>query len=450
MKEHTPLMKQYYEMKAKYPNTILLFRMGDFFETFDDDAAITAKICGITLTKRNNGAAGAQPLAGFPHHQLDSYLPKLVKAGCRVAVCEQIEDPKKKTGLIVKRDVIEVVTPGVSLYDKLLDSHRNNYIVSLYLQENRNKPPRLQASTPPQAGNCGTSVDGRDNDSSPPFEGQANPAPTQLNNRRGEVRSPFDNNNNTVAGITVCDISTGEFIVGEIHQNQILQTIENYAPSEILYSKNQKKEIENILEKSPHKPVQTKIEDWIFEESFSKELLLRQFQTKNFKGFGIDNMKIGISAAGAILHYIAETQKAVLPQIHSIRLLNLSDSMMLDYPTRRNLEILQTMEGEQHGSLIKLLDKTLTPPGARLLRRWVNQPLNSLEKIHDRQSSVEFFVENPKILEQLNSLLHNFGDLERLISRISSGKATTRDVVSLAYGLEKLPKIIELLNTIKN
>ena len=403
MKEHTPLMKQYYEMKAKYPNTILLFRMGDFFETFDDDAAITAKICGITLTKRNNGAAGAQPLAGFPHHQLDSYLPKLVKAGCRVAVCEQIEDPKKKTGLIVKRDVIEVVTPGVSLYDKLLDSHRNNYIVSLY-----------------------------------------------LHNRRGEVRSPFDNNNNTVAGITVCDISTGEFIVGEIHQNQILQTIENYAPSEILYSKNQKKEIENILEKSPHKPVQTKIEDWIFEESFSKELLLRQFQTKNFKGFGIDNMKIGISAAGAILHYIAETQKAVLPQIHSIRLLNLSDSMMLDYPTRRNLEILQTMEGEQHGSLIKLLDKTLTPPGARLLRRWVNQPLNSLEKIHDRQSSVEFFVENPKILEQLNSLLHNFGDLERLISRISSGKATTRDVVSLAYGLEKLPKIIELLNTIKN
>ena len=393
-KELTPLMRQYYEIKAKYPNTILLFRMGDFFETFDDDAAITAKICGITLTKRNNGGASASPLAGFPHHQLDAYLPKLVKAGCRVAVCEQIEDPKKKAGPIVKRDVIEVVTPGISLYDKLLDSNRNNYIAAIYLHKNKNATD--------------------------------------------------------TAGITFCDISTGEFIVGEINVNQVVQTIESYVPSEILYSKEQKNTIEKILEKTLHKPTPTKLEDWIFEETFSKELLLRQFQTKNFKGFGIDDMRVGISAAGAVLHYIAETQKANLPQIHSIRLLNLVDSMILDYPTRRNLEILQTFEGEIHGSLIKLLDKTLTPPGARLLKKWVNQPLNSLKKINERQNCVEYFVENAKILEQLNSLLHNFGDLERLISRISSGKATTRDVVSLAYGLEKIPKIIQLLNDIQN
>lgn len=391
-KEQTPLMKQYYEIKAKYPNTILLFRMGDFFETFDDDAAITAKICGITLTKRNNGAAAASPLAGFPHHQLDTYLPKLVKAGCRVAVCEQIEDPKKKTGVIVKREVIEVVTPGVSLYDKLLDSNKNNYVASLYLYKNK-----------------------------------------------GIVYS---------VGVSFCDISTGEFLVGEINPNQIIQIIENYAPSEVLYSKEQKNDVEKILDKCSFKPTITKLEEWIFDIGFARELLLRQFKTHNFKGFGINDMRVGISAAGAILNYVEDTQKAHLPQIHTVRLLNPSDIMILDYATRRNLEILHTIEGEANGSLIKLLDKTLTPAGARLFKQWLNQPLNSLDKIHNRLDCVDFFVENNDILDKLEIIFKNFGDLERLISRISSGKITTRDVVALSYSLNKVPQIIELLSNV--
>ncbi|MDR0926229.1 MAG: DNA mismatch repair protein MutS [Ignavibacteria bacterium] len=390
-KETTPLMRQYYEMKAKYPNTVLLFRMGDFFETFDDDAAITAKICGITLTKRNNGAATASPLAGFPHHQLDTYLPKLVKAGCRVAVCEQIEDPKKKTGSIVKRDVIEVVTPGVSLYDKLLDSNRNNYIASVYMKQNK-----------------GISV---------------------------------------AAGIAICDITTGEFLVGEIPVDKIVEIIEVYSPSEVLYSKAQKSEVESILSKSSHTPAYTKLEEWIFEISFSRELLLRQFKTRSFKGFGVDDMTAGISAAGVVLHYISETQKTILPQIHSLRMLNLSDTMLLDYPTRRNLEILHTIEGEANGSLIRVLDKTLTPLGSRLLKKWLNQPLLHIDRINFRLNAVEYLVENSDMLDKLDALLRNIGDIERLITRISSNKASTREVIALVNSLERIPKIVELLNT---
>jgi DNA mismatch repair protein MutS len=393
-KEQTPLMKQYYEIKKKYPNTILLFRMGDFFETFDEDAGITAKICGITLTKRNNGNAAASPLAGFPHHQIDTYLAKLVKAGCRVAVCEQIEDPKNKTGKIVKREVIEVVTPGVSLYDKLLDTNRNNYVASIYLLKNK------------------------------------------------EVTQSI--------GLAICDISTGEFLVGEINPNQIVQTIETYLPTEILYSKAQKNEIEEILSQFSYKFSQTKLEEWIFEQTFAKELMLRQFQTRNFKGFGIEDLRVGISAAGAILNYISETQKAQLPQINSLKLLNISTNMILDFATRKNLEILYTMEGDVNGSLIKILDKTLTPIGSRLFKRWINQPLNNLEKIHNRLNAVENLVENNNILERLIAILNNFGDLERLVSRISSGKSTTRDILSLANSLEKIPQIIDLFSGFSN
>ena len=423
-KEQTPLMKQYYEIKAKYPNTVLLFRMGDFFETFDDDAAITAKICGITLTKRNNGAAEASPLAGFPYHQLDAYLPKLVKGGCRVAVCEQVEDPKKKTGSIVRREVIEVVTPGVSLYDKLLDSNTNNYIAAIYAF-NKNIV------------NVKNIEDIED-------------IKEVKNTKEKDIK---EKNIEEVAhsiGLAICDISTGEFLVGELNPNQIIQTLESYLPSEILYSKAQKSQIEKILTACSNEPLETKLEDWIFEQTFARELLLRQFQTRNFKGFGIDDLRVGISAAGAVLHYIAETQKLQLPQIYSIRLLNPASYMILDFATRRNLEILHTIDGDLHGSLIKLLDKTLTPQGSRLFKRWINQPLNSLDRIHNRLDCVEYFVENDHKLEQLKALLKNFGDLERLVSRISSGKASTRDVIALSYNIEKIPKIIELFSKIEN
>jgi len=389
-KDLTPLMSQYYDIKAKYPDTLLLFRMGDFFECFDNDAGLLSKVTGIALTKRNNGAAEASPLAGFPHHQLDSYLPKLVKAGLRVAVCEQIEDPKNKTGKIVKREVIEVVTPGVSLYDKLLDSTRNNYICSVYLQKNKD---------------------------------------TTL-----------------FTGIGICDISTGEFLVGEIKTEQILQIIEQYSPTEIIFSKSQSNDIENILSQTPLKLSYTKLEEWVFEREFSRELLLRQFQTASFKGFGIETLNVGISAAGVILYYISETQKQTLPQIQTIRLLNLSNKMMLDYSTRRNLEILQNIEGEAHGSLIKLLDKTLTPPGARLLKKWLNQPLNNLNIINNRLNAVEYLIKDKNTLDQLSAILKNFGDLERLISRIGSGKSNTKDIKNLAFALDKIPQIKSIFN----
>ncbi len=392
-KDLTPLMRQYNQIKAKYPETILLFRMGDFFETFDDDAVITAKICGITLTKRNNGKAEASPLAGFPHHQLDTYLPKLIKGGCRVAVCEQLEDPKQSRG-IVKRGVVEVVTPGVSLYDKLLESKKNNYIASLYIHRVKDK----------------------------------------------SIKS----------GLAFCDISTGEFFAGEIPLAQINETLDTYLPSEILFSKEQKDEVNNILSNNAYKIAETKLDEWIFEPTFAKELLLRQFETQNFKGFGIEEQHAGILAAGAILHYISETQKSQLPQITSIRLLSPGDYMLLDYPTRRNLEILSTIDGDTHASLIHLLDRTLTPPGSRMFKKWLNLPLNLLTKIHKRLDIVEAFVKNRNELELLRNIFHNFGDLERLVSRIASGRATTRDIVTLAFSLERIPPMQELLKKINN
>lgn len=393
-KDNTPLMTQYYDIKSKYPDTLLLFRMGDFFECFDDDAALLSKIGGIALTKRNNGAAETSPLAGFPHHQLDTYLTKLIKAGLRVAVCEQVEDPKHKTGKIVKREVIEVVTPGISLYDKLLDSNRNNFICSVYLKKNKD---------------------------------------TTL-----------------FAGIAICDITTGEFLVGEINPNQTAQVIEQYLPSEIICSKAQYNDVENILATSPIKLSYTKLEEWVFEQEFSRELIIRQFKKTSFKGFGIESLSIGISAAGVILHYIAETQKQTLPQIQSIRLLNLSDFMQLDYATRRNLEILQNREGNANGSLITLLDKTTTPPGARLLRKWLNQPLNDLDTIHNRLDSVEYLTDNPHILDNLVTALNNLGDIERIISRIGADKATTRDVIHLSNSLNKIPQIKRIFNLPKD
>jgi DNA mismatch repair protein MutS len=247
----TPLMRQYNQIKDKYPDTILLYRLGDFFETFNDDAVITAKVCGITLTKRNNGAAGDSPLAGFPHHQLDAYLPKLVRAGYRVAVCEQLEDPKTAKG-IVRRGVVEVVTPGVALYDKLLDTKTNNYVAAIYIKIEKNG-----------------------------FE---------------------------MAGFATADISTGEFYVAELPKKQLFDLLLSFAPSEIIISKEQKNLVDIDFTKLPTKPAITKLEDWIFERTFSFDLLIKQFKTQNLKGFGIQEYDCGISAAGAVIHYISETQ----------------------------------------------------------------------------------------------------------------------------------------------
>ncbi len=386
--QQTPLMSQYNKIKAAHPDTILLFRMGDFFETFEEDAKIASKVLGITLTKRANGAAEDVPLAGFPHHALDAYLPKLVRAGYRVAVCEQMENPKFAKG-IVKREVIEVITPGVAFSDKLLDHKKNNYLLSICIKEN-------------------------------------------------------------IAGISFCDISTGEFYAYEIPSDNINQQIESISPSEILIQKKDKDWLSAVIQKINPSIRVTKIDDWVFNYEYAKELLVMQFKTVNLKGFGIDNLVAGITAAGALLSYLQETQKQNLSHLNKISEYNPSDYMALDYSTKRNLEITFSMnDGGREGSLISFLDKTETAMGGRLLKKWISTPLRKLEQIQKRQDSVEELVQNKSLRKNLLNELKEIGDLERLISKICTGRANPREVVSLKFSLMKLPLIKEKLSLVK-
>ncbi|ROL60915.1 DNA mismatch repair protein MutS [Bacteroidetes/Chlorobi group bacterium ChocPot_Mid] len=387
----TPLMKQYGQIKNKFPDTILLFRLGDFFETFNDDAIITSKVCGITLTKRNNGAAGDCPLAGFPHHQLDAYLPKLVKAGYRVAVCDQLEDPKASHG-IVRRGITEVVTPGVALYDKLLDTKRNNFVASVVLKSEKSL---------------------------------------------------------TSAGLAFLDISTAEFFVCELNISKLIETLETIIPSEIIISKNQKNDLLPLLEKLSFKPLITKLEPWIFEIEFSRDTLLSHFKTKGLKGFGIENFSVGLSSAGAVLHYINETQAGQTAHLKSISIYQFSDYMILDFATKRNLEITFSMsDSSKEGTLISILDKTQTPMGGRLFKQWLIHPLINLKPINSRLAIVQSLVDNNSLLISLRQELSETGDLERLISKVCTNRANPRDVVSLKLSLRKIPAIINILKNI--
>jgi DNA mismatch repair protein MutS len=382
--QQTPLMSQYYKIKEQNPDTILLFRVGDFFETFDEDAKTASKVLGITLTKRANGAAEDVPLAGFPFHAIDNYLPKLVRAGYRVAVCEQVENPKFAKG-IVKREVIEVVTPGVTLSEKLLDHKRNNYVMTICLKEE-------------------------------------------------------------TAGISFCDISTGEFYTYEVSDNQIIPQIETINPSEVLVQKRDKDRLTEIVHKVNRELRVTKLDDWIFNYDYGKELLLMQFKTANLKGFGIDHLNSGIIAAGAVLNYLQETQKANLTHINHIRIYNPTDYMTLDFSTKRNLEIIFSMQGGgREGSLIEIMDKTVTPMGGRLLKKWISAPLRKLEPITKRQESIEVLFKNKILRKNLLKELQEIGDLERLISRICTGRANPREVVAIKTSLRKIPFIKELL-----
>src|SRR3990170_1061490 len=316
----TPLMTQYYKIKETNPDTILLFRIGDFFETFEEDAKIASKVLGITLTKRSNGAAENVPLAGFPHHAIDSYLPKLVRAGYRVAVCEQVENPKFAKG-IVKREVIEVVTPGVTLSDKLLDHKKNNYLLSVFIR-------------------------------------------------------------NEVAGISFADISTGEYYAFEVTESDLKQQIESIAPSEILIQKKDKEYLIPLIHKINSSIRVTRLDDWIFNYEYAKELLLMHFKTVNLKGFGIDELNEGIVAGGVLLNYLQETQKSNLSHLNNISLYNYGEYMVLDSSTRRNLEITFSMhDGSREGSLISILDKTNTAMGGRLMKKWVSRPLRNKDFI---------------------------------------------------------------------
>lgn len=384
----TPLMTQYAKIKAQYPDTILLFRVGDFFETFEEDAKIASKVLGITLTRRANGAADDVPLAGFPFHALDTYLPKLVRAGYRVAVCEQMENPKLAKG-IVKREVIEVITPGVAFSEKLLDHKKNNYLLSIYIYDE-------------------------------------------------------------IAGISFCDISTGEFYVYEIKSDQIEQQIELISPTEILIQKKNKDFINSLVQKINPNIRITKIDEWVFNYEYAQELLLMQFKTVNLKGFGIDKLTAGIVSSGVILNYLQETQKANLTHLNKISLYNPSDYMILDHSTKRNLEIIFSMQDSgREGSLISILDKTETSMGGRLLKKWISSPLKKLEPILARQEAVEELLNNREIRKKIIEELKEIGDLERLISKICTGRANPREIINLKTSLKRIPNIKNLLSSIK-
>lgn len=392
MKDETPLMRQYRKIKEKYPDTILLFRMGDFFETFENDAVTASKVLGITLTKRSNGAASEVPLAGFPHHALDNYLPKLVKSGYRVAVCEQLEDPKYAKG-IVKRDVIEVATPGANFSEKLLDHKTNNFLASVYLKEN-------------------------------------------------------------ICGFSFCDVSTGEFATSEIHIKNLPEQIDMINPSEILISKREKDKVYKLLDydqdatftEQKNRFLFTKVDDWVFNLDFAKEVLTNHFGTHSLKGFGIEEMKEGIIAAGCIMNYLSETQKNNLPHIKKIYHYDYTDYIILDPSTKRNLEITSSIsEGSREGTLISILDRSKTAMGGRLLKKWISRPLKKKEQIEKRLNAVKVFFENKKERKIISEDLKSIADLERLLSKISTGRAVARDIIQLKISLKKIIEIKEKL-----
>jgi len=381
-------MIQYRKIKSRYPDMLLLFRMGDFFETFEDDAVTTSKVLGITLTKRSNGGASEVPLAGFPHHALDNYLPKLVKAGYRVAVCEQLEDPKFAKG-IVKRDVVEVVTPGANFSDKLLNHKSNNFLAAVYLDGDR-------------------------------------------------------------CGFSFCDVSTGEFATSEISAGGLYEQVEIISPVEILIPKKEKEKIFQLLKYSPNESLDvqarnyvfTKVDDWVFNSDYANELLTNQFGTLGLKGFGIEDMKEGIIAAGCIVNYLNETQKNKLAHVKKIYNYDFSDYIILDAATKRNLEITASInEGGREGTLISILDRTRTSMGARLIKKWVSRPLKIKDKIDKRLQTVKDFYDNKPDRGKIAGTLNSIADLERLLSKISTGKAVPRDVVQLKISLVKIKEL---------
>lgn len=393
-RNETPLMMQYRKVKEKYPDMILLFRMGDFFETFENDAILTSKVLGITLTKRSSGDV---PLAGFPHHALDNYLPKLVKAGYRVAVCEQLEDPKFAKG-IVKRDVVEVVTPGANFSDKLLNHKSNNFLAAVYIKDN-------------------------------------------------------------VCGFSFCDATTGEFATSEIHKNNLLAQIESVNPAEILIPKKSRETVFKLLninegpmfDGEPPKYSITKVDDWVFNLDYAKELLTNQFGTQSLKGFGIDDLKEGLVSAGCIINYLNETQKSKLEHIKKIYLYNYTDYIILDPSTKRNLEITASItEGSREGTLISILDRTQTAMGGRLLKKWVSRPLKKKDQIDKRLEAVKDFFDKKGPRKSLVEVLNSIADLERLLSKVATGKAVPRDIMQLKISLRNVSEIKKILNSFES
>lgn len=373
----TPLMKQYLEMKQKHPDAVLLFRVGDFYETFSDDAIAASEILGITLTRRANGAAMSVELAGFPHHALDTYLPKLIRAGKRVAICEQLEDPKL-TKKLVKRGITELVTPGVTLGDNILDNRRNNFLAAVTITSRQ-------------------------------------------------------------WGVAFLDISTGEFMTAEGTSDYVEKLLAKFAPKEVLVERGKKK---GFAEKTATSYLVFELDDWVFTEQSARERLMKQFETGSLKGFGVESMPQAIIASGAVLYYLDITNHTNIGHIAALSRIDEDNYVRLDNFTIRNLELTDSMAPDGK-SLLDVIDRTLTPMGARLLRRWVLFPLKDVAKINGRLDVITEFMRQPDMREELSSALGHIGDLERLISKVAVGRVSPRELNQLCQALT----IIEPIKT---
>lgn len=373
----TPLMKQYFDIKAKHPDAILLFRVGDFYEMYGEDAVIGSEILGIVQTKRANGVAQHVEMAGFPHHALDTYLPKLVRAGKRVAICDQLEDPKM-TKKLVKRGVTELVTPGVSINDTILNHKENNFVAALHFGKE-------------------------------------------------------------TCGIALLDISTGEFMTAEGSPDYMDKLLNNFSPKEVLIQRNTKKHFEACF--GPRFFI-FELEDWIFTPDAATDRLLKHFETKNLKGFGVQHLKLGIIASGAILYYLDQTQHTHISHITSLSRIEEDRYVRLDKFTVRSLELVGTMN-EEGTSLLDVIDRTVSPMGSRMLRRWILFPLKDVKPIEERQEVVDHFFRHPEVKELLDTQLEQIGDLERIISKVAVGRVSPREVVQLKVALRAIEPIKE-------
>ena len=373
----TPMMKQFLDLKAKHPDAVMLFRCGDFYETYSTDAVVAAEILGITLTKRANGKGKTVEMAGFPHHALDTYLPKLVRAGKRVAICDQLEDPKM-TKKLVKRGITELVTPGVSINDNILNYRENNFLAAVHFGK----------------GTC---------------------------------------------GVAFLDISTGEFLTAEGPFDYVDKLLNNFAPKEVLFERGKRGMFEGNF---GSKFFTFELDDWVFTETTAREKLLKPFETKNLKGFGVEHLKNGIIASGAILQYLIMTQHTQIGHITSLARIEEDKYVRLDKFTVRSLELIGSMN-DGGSSLLNVIDKTISPMGARLLKRWLVFPLKDVLTINERLNVVEYFFRQPDFKELIEEQLHLIGDLERIISKVAVGRVSPREVVALKVALQAIEPIKE-------
>ena len=371
----TPMMKQFLELKAKHPDAVMLFRCGDFYETYSTDAVVASEILGITLTKRANGKDKTIEMAGFPHHALDTYLPKLIRAGKRVAICDQLEDPKL-TKKLVKRGITELVTPGVSINDNVLNYKENNFLAAVHFGK-------------------------------------------------------------TACGVAFLDISTGEFLTAEGSTDYVDKLLNNFAPKEVLFERGKRGMFEGNF---GNKYFTFELDDWVFTESTAREKLQQHFETKNLKGFGVEHLRNGIIASGAILQYLIMTQHTQIDHITALSRIEEEKFVRLDKFTIRNLELLGSMN-EGGSSLLSVIDKTISPMGARLLRRWVVFPLKEMQPINERLDVVEYFFRHPDFKSLVEEYLHPIGDLERIVSKVAVGRVSPREVVQLKVALQAIEPI---------